>query len=290
MASYRMNKRPGNRCERCGYTWSPRGHNLSATCPRCQSSRVKYNSSLGSTLFVLAVLGVAGWYFFFREGVEPLGESNTPSPVSRESEAQNTPKRPGKGQGVVAPKSLSPTPQVPDTAPLPMPADNPSGALEEGSSGQLPGGGLPKDKPDIGNAGEKPLDLTRSADRSRHCRQLAKEKGADAAPSLIEYLADTSPAVRETALYELGRLKPESALAPICAMLDRPENSQLRPTICDTLGKMGNKAAAQPLVKLLRDIDDNVVEAARRNLSLLAGGKDFGTNRHAWAHHFGVNP
>ena len=28
-------KRPQNNCANCGYTWFPRGHNLSTKCPNC---------------------------------------------------------------------------------------------------------------------------------------------------------------------------------------------------------------------------------------------------------------
>jgi hypothetical protein len=34
-------KRPQNHCLRCGYCWFPRGHNISAQCPRCGSAEVE---------------------------------------------------------------------------------------------------------------------------------------------------------------------------------------------------------------------------------------------------------
>ena len=134
------------------------------------------------------------------------------------------------------------------------------------------------------------LDLDKPAHRSRFLRLLAKEKGLDAARALIDHLADPSPTVRATALYEIGRLKAKDAVEPVCKMLTRSENRDLIGTICDTLGKLGDTSAAQALVRLLRDEDNATVSAARSALVRLADGKDLGTNRHAWADYFGVNP
>lgn len=138
-------------------------------------------------------------------------------------------------------------------------------------------------------AGET-LDLDKAVDRSKYLRLLAREQGMGAVGPIIDHLRDESPTVRTTALYELGKLKAKDAVEPVSQMLGRSENLDLRLTICDTLGKIGDKSAAQPLVKLLSDKDEIIVSAASRALARLAGGKDFGTNRHAWAEYFGVNP
>src|SRR5688572_16710315 len=34
-------RRPMNQCRRCGYTWHPRGHNLSRSCGNCGSRDVE---------------------------------------------------------------------------------------------------------------------------------------------------------------------------------------------------------------------------------------------------------
>lgn len=138
-------------------------------------------------------------------------------------------------------------------------------------------------------AGEM-LDLARVPDRSKYLRLLAREQGKAAVAPLMDALKDESPTVRTTALYELGKLKAVDAVDAICGMISRSENRDLRLTICDTLGKIADRSAAQPLVKLLADQDQTVVGAAQRALVMLAGGKDLGTNRHAWADYFGVNP
>lgn len=138
-------------------------------------------------------------------------------------------------------------------------------------------------------AGET-LDLARAADRSKYLRLLAREQGLAAAGPIMDHLRDESPTVRTTALYELGKLQAKDAVGPVSDMLSRSDNADLRITICDTLGKLGDKSAAQPLVRLLADKDEGVAGAASRALARLSGGKDFGTNRHAWADYFGVNP
>jgi len=138
-------------------------------------------------------------------------------------------------------------------------------------------------------AGET-LDLAKTADRAKYLRLLSKEQGLGAVAILITHLTDESPTVRTTALYEIGKLKAKDAIEPVTKMLARSDNNDLRLTICDTLGKIGDKSAAQPLVKLLADDDQSIAGAANRALVRLSGGKDFGTNRHAWADHFGVNP
>lgn len=133
------------------------------------------------------------------------------------------------------------------------------------------------------------LDLDKPADRSKYLRLIVRDKGEGATALLIDYLADVSATVRTTALYELGKLKAKVAVEPVCNMLARTENHDLRPTICDTLGRIGDKAAAQPLIKLLSDSDNLVSGGARSALVRISGGKDFGVNKHAWADHFGVN-
>ena len=43
-------KRPNNTCGSCGYTWAPRGHDLSKCCPSCKSvdiSETNYGDSGG---------------------------------------------------------------------------------------------------------------------------------------------------------------------------------------------------------------------------------------------------
>ncbi|HJZ54324.1 MAG TPA: hypothetical protein VKE74_05175, partial [Gemmataceae bacterium] len=51
--------RPQNACRKCGYTWYPRGKNVSIQCPRCRSSSVEVVvAPTPSVLLVFIVLGI----------------------------------------------------------------------------------------------------------------------------------------------------------------------------------------------------------------------------------------
>jgi hypothetical protein len=52
-------KRPLNHCRACGYTWYPRGHNVSACCPRCGGPEVEL--ALIGCLRALFYLVAAPW-------------------------------------------------------------------------------------------------------------------------------------------------------------------------------------------------------------------------------------
>ena len=75
----RQTLRSQNKCEDCGYTWYPRGKNLSLACPRCKGSKVGY---AGPGLFACLV-GLALLYFFART------PSNSTQPTAA-AEAQPT--------------------------------------------------------------------------------------------------------------------------------------------------------------------------------------------------------
>lgn len=55
----RFNFRPMNACKACGYTWQPRGHNISRACPSCRSTNVRA-VGLGwfGTLVVFALIAL----------------------------------------------------------------------------------------------------------------------------------------------------------------------------------------------------------------------------------------
>jgi len=50
-------KRMQNRCKKCGYTWYPRGKNLSLKCPSCGSNEVGFAGG-GIFLFALIIVGL----------------------------------------------------------------------------------------------------------------------------------------------------------------------------------------------------------------------------------------
>lgn len=50
-------KRSQNKCEKCNYTWYPRGKNLSLKCPSCGSTEVGF-AGTGIGLVALIIVGV----------------------------------------------------------------------------------------------------------------------------------------------------------------------------------------------------------------------------------------
>jgi hypothetical protein len=52
-------KRPKNKCKDCGYTWYPRGKNLSRSCPECGSrnTTIALGCREGCGCLILIVVG-----------------------------------------------------------------------------------------------------------------------------------------------------------------------------------------------------------------------------------------
>jgi HEAT repeat protein len=96
--------------------------------------------------------------------------------------------------------------------------------------------------------------------------------------------------VRTTALVELARIGAKDAAPTVADMLTLPENDPLRVTIVDTLGRLGDRSVHPSLIRVLSDSEVYMQEAARAALKRLAGGKDFGINKHAWRDWFERNP
>lgn len=151
-------------------------------------------------------------------------------------------------------------------------------------SHQPPSHPLPRGRP----AGAPPVVAT-PGDRSRELRQTVRDKGMDALGELLKALRDDSPTMRTTALFEIGRLGAAVAAPTVAAMLADRENESLRLTIADTLGKLGDRSVHPALIRLLADNDDTLKETARRALTRLSDGKDFGINARAWQDWFQRN-
>jgi hypothetical protein len=99
-------KRTQNVCKDCGYTWYPRGKNLSLQCPKCAGGNIAYASCLSSgclqvfavALAVLAVPVVIGGVIggvrslFSSKPIPSATPAPTPSstPEASESGATNT--------------------------------------------------------------------------------------------------------------------------------------------------------------------------------------------------------
>jgi hypothetical protein len=161
---------------------------------------------------------------------------------------------------------------------------NPSNRIEVG----MPVAKL-DERPSKAEPGSKPEPGSSSV-RSSALRDLAREKGVDAADELIKALQDEAIIVRTTALVELARVGAKDAAPTVADMLTLPENDPLRVTIVDTLGRLGDRSVHPSLIRVLSDSEVYMQEAARAALKRLAGGKDFGINKHAWRDWFERNP
>jgi hypothetical protein len=102
--------RSQNKCKDCGYTWFPRGKNLSIVCPRCRSDKVGYAGP--GLLAGAAVLAV--FFFFSRSPSPPAaaevgGGQASPPVVEAQYVATSSP------MDTVPPPPPSPTPAPPIT-------------------------------------------------------------------------------------------------------------------------------------------------------------------------------
>jgi hypothetical protein len=63
--------RPLNQCHDCGYTWYPRGKDVSHRCPRCSSTDTGIDyTGLYVILFLMGVfLAVSYWYIAIPLGI-----------------------------------------------------------------------------------------------------------------------------------------------------------------------------------------------------------------------------
>lgn len=77
--------RPQNRCSQCGYTWHPRGKNLSLRCPKCGHKDVKIVSGTAAT-----AIGLLGWFIFAYFDKSPAPPALVPAPVIIESQVPVT--------------------------------------------------------------------------------------------------------------------------------------------------------------------------------------------------------
>lgn len=74
---YRGTKRPQNVCKDCGYTWFPRGSNLSRRCPGCGSGRIRVSYAGCFTLVLVA----AGCFWFMGRSPDQDAAPRADSPL-----------------------------------------------------------------------------------------------------------------------------------------------------------------------------------------------------------------
>ena len=105
-------KRMQNRCKDCGYTWYPKGKNLSRQCPNCGSKNVTYaGGGCVAVIFVIfAIWGVSNF------SALPTAFSNStstptipPAPVTQPIPSVSTPPSASETPATVVPSpTLSP--------------------------------------------------------------------------------------------------------------------------------------------------------------------------------------
>ena len=99
-------------------------------------------------------------------------------------------------------------------------------------------------------------------DARQEALDALREVGRDAAPYLIEGLADASAAVRAGCARALGLVGGASALQPLSGRLLGDEAGEVRAASADALGALGQVAGLAALSRALGDADANVRSAA----------------------------
>ncbi len=89
---------------------------------------------------------------------------------------------------------------------------------------------------------------------------------------LADALGRQSPIVRQAAAYALGSLKYPGAVKKLIKLLAKDEVPEIRLTAAIALGQIGDRKAANPLLKALKDENSNVRSAAEEALHQIGGG------------------
>jgi hypothetical protein len=110
-------KRAQNACKDCGYTWFPRGKDLSRTCPRCGGSIVACDTR-GYTIVVGLVIAIAVAFIFGKCAPDAVTDSNRGIPHLADMRPTPTAKA---GDGVARGDELS-TSTEPNPTAIPTPS------------------------------------------------------------------------------------------------------------------------------------------------------------------------
>ncbi len=89
--------------------------------------------------------------------------------------------------------------------------------------------------------------------------------GPPARDKLIFILTNGHLHRRQDAAYVLGMMKDPAAVEPLCVAMHNPD-PLLRMIIVEALGKIGDKRAADLLLRATLDVDQSVAGAARKSL------------------------
>lgn len=99
--------------------------------------------------------------------------------------------------------------------------------------------------------------------KSLSAQDLAKDPR-----SLTEALASGLPTVQVFAAKKIAELKPQGSVATLIPYLNSPEG-QVRATVAQALGEVGDVQASRPLISLLQDRDPKVAVSAANSLGRL---------------------
>lgn len=86
-----MAYRPQNCCKTCGYTWFPKGKNLSNKCPNCGSPNVQYVPNYGIGCCLVFVIGPVGFFAICAGILQIPSLPMAPAPVQPTNSNQGQP-------------------------------------------------------------------------------------------------------------------------------------------------------------------------------------------------------
>lgn len=233
-------KRPQNGCGACGYSWFPKGMDVSRRCPNCGSTSVSaYPGALaiGWLMLVLIGLGMAAIpIILFQKGVRATRSdsiaqtsSTNPSvrPLPQSATATQTPRE-------------NPPPRV---VPIAQIVAEQREALATGN----------------------PQARIKAAERLAELGPQA----AEGVPALVDSLASEDPKVKAAVIDALGKIGPaaQPARPALLPLLTIPP-VEIRRAAAQALLKIGlDPAATAQWVKAFQDEDDEVAATAAQALS-----------------------
>lgn len=133
-----INRRPLNVCASCGYSWYPRGKNLSLKCPNCCSPTTHAGcagcSSILLALAALAAISVMGLFCCGGLGaLASLSNAGKPlpnTPIAKAAPAEQQKPRPSDAGDAPQANSVDSAPENSDPEP-PIPDEMPEASTEE---------------------------------------------------------------------------------------------------------------------------------------------------------------
>jgi len=115
---------------------------------------------------------------------------------------------------------------------------------------------------------------------------LAHGDDPAATPALISMTENPDPKIRILAVLALGTRPSSNVAARLTAMLEGEQQPPVLRAICDSLGKINDRAAVRPLVNLMvrsvKELHDNDIRAAAGDALEALTGLQYGYNEARW--------